>query len=169
MFYSFFPTATQPVIKLLVNPIYKLSINIGLVKHQPIIPLNHSSSSDIRSLTMSITPNDQHDNERRRAIALKALNERWKALNSGDQTKSQHLPKSFPQTSAKQQHQHSHNHSHQGHGHSHGGGERRVIPKFDIDELIKPIPLPPPPGMMPSSSSQSPSSPQSSTEPSTNN
>lgn len=121
----------------------------------------------MRSLTMSITPNDQHDNERRRAIALKALNERWKALNTGDQTKSQHLPKSFPQTSSKQQHQHGH--SHQGHGHSHGGGgERRVIPKFDIDELIKPIPLPPPPGMMPSSSLD-PSSPHSSTDPSINN
>lgn len=113
----------------------------------------------MRSLTMSITPSDQQDNERRRAIALKALNERWKALNAGDQTKSQHLPKSFPQAgiSAKQQ-QHSH------HGHSHG--ERRVVPKFDIDELIKPIPLPPPPGMMPLSPIQSSS--QSPTEPSTN-
>lgn len=150
----------QPVIKLLVNPIYKLSLNIGLVKHQPIIPLNHSSSSDMRSLTMSITPSDQQDNERRRAIALKALNERWKALNSGDQAKSQHLPKSFPQTSSKQHQQHSHQ-GHQGHSHSHG--ERIVIPKFDIDELIKPIPMPAPPGMMPSSLPQS-----SSTEPSPN-
>jgi hypothetical protein len=34
-----------------------------------------------------------------------------------------------------------------------------VIPKFDIDELIKPIPLPPPPGMI---------TPQPSTEPSPN-
>jgi hypothetical protein len=138
----------QPVINLLVNPIYKFSLNIGLVKYQPIIPLNHSSN-DVRSLTMSITPGDQHDNERRRAIALKALNERWKALN--DPTKSQ-LPKSFPQSSTssssnvpmKASHQHSHQHHHQ---HSHQ--ERRVIPKFDIDELIKPIPLPAPPGMMP--------------------
>lgn len=152
----------QPVIRLLVNPIYNLSLSIGLVKHQPIIPLNHSSSSDMRSLTMSITPSDQQDNERRRAIALKALNERWKALNAGDQTKSQHLPKSFPQAS-KQQHQHGHSHSHsQGH-HGHSHGERRVVPKFDIDELIKPIPLPPPPGMMPS-----PPSPSLPTEPSTN-
>lgn len=107
----------------------------------------------MRSLTMSITPSDQQDNERRRAIALKALNERWKALNAGDQVKAQHLPKSFPTSSSKHS-QHSH------HGHSHG--ERRVVPKFDIDELIKPIPLPPPPGMMPSSPTQS------STEPSTN-
>lgn len=109
----------------------------------------------MRSLTMSITPSDQQDNERRRAIALKALNERWKALNAGDQTKSQHLPKSFPH------HQHQQQHSH--HGHSHG--ERRVVPKFDIDELIKPIPLPPPPSMLPSSSQ---SLSQSPTEPSTN-
>lgn len=159
--FSFFPTAAQPVINLLVTPIYKFSINIGLVKHYPIIPLNHSSSSsnDMRSLTMSIsTPSDQQDNERRRAIALKALNERWKALNAGDQAKSQHLPKSFPQPGVSTKQQHSH------HGHSHS--ERRVIPKFDIDELIKPIPLPPPPGMMPLTPTQSSS--QSPTKPSTN-
>lgn len=134
----------QPFINLLVNPIYKMSLNIGLVKHQPIIPLNHSSSSDMRSLTMSMTPSDQQDNERRRAIALKALNERWKALNT-DASKT--LPKSFPQTTSaiakSQQHQHTGQSHH--HGHSH---ERIVIPKFDIDELIKPIPLGPPPSMM---------------------
>jgi hypothetical protein len=140
--FSFFPTAMQPVVNILVNPIYKLSLNIGLIKHHPIIPLNHSSS-DVRSLTMSITPNDQQDNERRRAIALKALNERWKAL-SGDNTKSQ-LPKSFPQTGT-QKPSHSH-HQHQ-HQHQHHHGERRVIPKFDIDEIMKPIPMPAPPGMM---------------------
>lgn len=138
----------QPFINLLVNPIYKLSLNLGLVKHQPIIPLNHSSTSDLRSLTMSISPSDQQDNERRRAIALKALNERWKALNA-DASKSQ-LPKSFPQTSAiaagKQPlHQHQHQSGFSHHGHSH---ERKVIPKFNIDEIMKPIPLPPPPGMM---------------------
>lgn len=139
----------QPFVNLLVNPIYKLSLNIGLVRHQPIIPLNHSSSSDLRSLTMSISPSDQQDNERRRAIALKALNERWKALNA-DPSKSQ-LPKSFPQTTVgKQQTSHPHNQagfSH--HGHSH---ERKVIPKFNIDEIMKPIPMPAPPGMMPSES-----------------
>jgi hypothetical protein len=164
-FFSFFPVASQPIINLLVNPIYKFSLHFGIVKHQPIIPLSHGSSSDIRSLTMSI-PSDQQDNERRRAIALKALNERWKALNAGDQTKTQqHLPKSFPQPqtgiASKQQHSHHHGHSHQHQGH----GERRVIPKFDIDELIKPIPLPPPPGMMPSSP---PPSSSSSLDPSTN-
>ncbi|CRL04131.1 CLUMA_CG017242, isoform A [Clunio marinus] len=145
-FANFFPTATQPVINFIVNPIYKMSLNIGLVKHQPIFPLNHPSSSDIRSMTMSISPSDQQDNERRRAIALKALNERWKALNS-DPQKSQ-LPKSFPQTSSMQQ-QHQQQQQHQAgfshHGHSH---ERKVIPKFNIDEIMKPIPMPAPPGMM---------------------
>lgn len=154
---SFFPTALQPVINLIVNPIYKFSLSIGLVKHQPIIPLNHSSSSDLRSLTMSISPSDQQDNERRRAIALKALNERWKALNA-DPSKSQ-LPKSFPQSAGKQQQQ-----QHQGsgfghHGHSH---ERKVIPKFNIDEIMKPIPMPAPPGMMPSEPSSTLESPSSS-------
>lgn len=142
----------QPVINLLVNPIYKLSLNIGIVKHQPIIPLNHSSS-DMRSLTMSITPSDQQDNERRRAIALKALNERWKALNAGDTNKSQ-LPKSFPQTNVSSKSQSSH-HSHgHGHSHSHHQHERKVIPKFNIDEIMKPIPLPPPPSMMQSPPSE---------------
>ncbi|KAL7029756.1 hypothetical protein ACKWTF_006345 [Chironomus riparius] len=150
IFANFFPTSIQPVINLLVNPIYKLSLNVGIVKHQPIIPLNHSSS-DMRSLTMSITPSDQQDNERRRAIALKALNERWKALNAGDTNKSQ-LPKSFPQTNVSSKSQSSH-HSHHGHSHSHQH-ERKVIPKFNIDELIKPIPLPPPPSMMQSSPSE---------------
>lgn len=129
-----------------------MSLNVGLVKHQPIIPLNHSSSSDLRNLTMSISPSDQQDNERRRAIALKALNERWKSLNA-DPTKSQ-LPKSFPQqatTSIGKQQLHQHQQagfSH--HGHSH---ERKVIPKFNIDEIMKPIPMPAPPGMMPAESS----------------
>lgn len=68
------------------------------------------------------------------AIALKALNERWKALN--DPSKSQ-LPKSFPQTTAGKQPVHQGGFSH--HGHSH---ERKVIPKFNIDEIMKPIPLP---------------------------
>lgn len=119
-----------------------MSLNIGLVKHQPIIPLNHSSTSDsMRSLTMSIVPADQsQDNERRRAIALKALNERWKSLNA-DPSKS--LPKSFPQTTAGKQPAHQSGFSQ--HGHSH---ERKVIPKFNIDEIMKPIPLPAPPGMM---------------------
>lgn len=149
--FSFFPTGMQPVINLLVNPIYKLSLNIGIVKHQPIIPLSNHSSSDMRSLTMSITPSDQQDNERRRAIALKALNERWKALNSGDANKSQQLPKSFPQTSNKSQHSHHHGHSH----------ERKVIPKFNIDEILKPIPLPMPPSMMQSPPQDMSDSPKS--------
>lgn len=130
----------QPFINLLVNPIYKISISIGIVKHQPIIPLNHSSSSDVRSLTMSISQDQSQDNERRRAIALKALNERWKALNA-DPSKSQ-LPKSFPQTTAGKQPAHQVGFSH---GHSH---ERIVTPKFRIDEIMKPIPMPAPPGMM---------------------
>jgi hypothetical protein len=149
----------QPFVNLLVNPIYKMSLSIGLIKHQPIIPLNHSSSSDMRSLTMSISPTDQsQDNERRRAIALKALNERWKALNA-DPSKSQ-LPKSFPQATAGKQQGHQGGFSH---GHSH---ERKVIPKFNIDEIMKPIPLPPPPSMMipPQEPSTSPTQPSSSND-----
>lgn len=150
-YFSFFPTVIQPFVNLLVNPIYKLSLNIGLVKHQPIIPM--SSSSDLRSLTMSISPSDQHDNERRRAIALKALNERWKSLNA-DPSKSQ-LPKSFPQASAGKPMGHQHQSGFSHHGHSH---DRVVIPKFDLHEIMKPIPLPAPPGMLPA---ETPSPPPS--------
>lgn len=126
-----------------MNPIYKLSINIGIINplHASIIPLSQSAQ-ELRMSSVSVN-SDQLDNERRRAIALRALNERWKSLNA-DSSKHQ-IPKSFPQS--KQQHQHGH-----GHGHSHGPGfnhshnqERKVIPKFNIDEIMKPIPLPPPP------------------------
>ena len=146
---SFFPTIMQPFINLLVTPLYKISLNIGLVKHQPIIPLS-SSSSEMRPLTTLSSDQHQQETERRRAIALKALNERWKALNA-DGSKSHQLPKSFPM----QQQASAGGFSH--HGHSH---ERKVIPKFNIDEIMKPIPMPAPPGMMPAEapSSQSPDS-----------
>jgi hypothetical protein len=150
--FSFFPTKTQPFINLLVNPVYKMSLSIGLVKHQPIIPLH--SSSDIRSLSISPTDNQQ-DNERRRAIALKALNERWKSLNV-DSSKS-HLPKSFPKSQTQT--------TSVGKGsHGHAPHERKVIPKFTVDEILKlsAIPMPPPPGMM-----ANPSTESFSTDPST--
>lgn len=117
------------------------------------IPLNQSSN-ELRMSSLSLSSNDQQDNERRRAIALRALNERWKSLTTLDASKTQ-IPKSFPQSSTQKLH---HSHSPQGsssqiqmgfaapsnshHGHSH---DRIVIPKFNIDEIIKPIPLPPPP------------------------
>lgn len=93
---------------------------------------------------------------RRRAIALRALNERWKSLNA-DTSKNQ-IPKSFPHSSSQKHLSHpSSNSTNQAHGfaspsniqhgHSH---ERVVIPKFNIDEIMRPIPLPPPPSLNPS-------------------
>ena len=137
----------QPVIRLLVNPIYKASLKLNLVqKHE--LPFTQLQTNDLRSVTTQSSA-DQHDMERRKQIALKALNDRWKALNATDATKMS-TPKSFPQQSKQ-------GHSHGGHA---GHQERRVIPKFDINELMRPIPLPPPPSMV-SPASSSPSTIQS--------
>lgn len=152
---SFFPQPLQPAVHILVNPIYKLSVNVGIVSPltQPMIPLSQSNES-LRMSSISVSSNDQQDNERRRAIALRALNERWKSLNA-DASKNQ-IPKSFPQSTSHKHHSHSPAQSNpsQGHGfaaapniqhgHSH---DRVVIPKFNIDEIMKPIPLPPPPSL----------------------
>lgn len=129
-----------------MNPIYKVSIGVGLVNPltSPLIPLSQSTQ-ELRLSSQSVNSNsDQQDNERRRAIALRALNERWKSLNA-DSSKHQ-IPKSFPQS--KQLHGHGHGH---GHGHSHDS--RKVIPKFSLDEIMKPIPLPPPPSLVETSAS----------------
>jgi hypothetical protein len=140
----------QPVISILVNPIYKFSLRFNLVRPPIIQAIPSSSSSELRSVTVSMPNIDQQDMERRRQIALKALNERWKAMNISD---SKSLPKSFPQAPQPKGHGHSHS---AGHSHQHGSHGQQVIPKFDINEIMKPIPMPAPPGMMPPSPSSIP-------------
>lgn len=128
-----------------------MSVNLGIVSPltQPMIPL--SQSNDLRMSSLSVSSNDQQDNERRRAIALRALNERWKSLNA-DASKNQ-IPKSFPPSSSHKHPTQSTPSSNQGHGFAgpsniqHHSHERIVIPKFNIDEIMKPIPLPPPPSL----------------------
>lgn len=150
----------QPVVSILVNPIYLCSLRFGLIR-KPIIQAIPSSSSDLRSVSISSPTMDQQDMERRRQIALRALNERFKAVNTTDSNKS--LPKSFPQTqSMSSKHHHGHQ-QHHSHGHSHNSGFQ-VIPKFDINEIMKPIPLPPPPSMLPSQTIPSPESKSSYSE-----
>lgn len=146
----------QPVICLLVNPIYKASLKLNLVKKHE-IPFTQFNTNDLRSVSVQNNA-DQNDMERRKQIALKALNDRWKAMNATDATKMS-TPKSFPQQSAgASRHGHSHGPPHAGHQ------ERRVVPKFDINELMKPIPLPAPPSMMSPAISSSPSTLQSPTD-----
>ena len=144
----------QPVICLLVNPIYKASLKLNLVKKHE-IPFTQFNTNDLRSVSVQSTA-DQNDMERRKQIALKALNDRWKAMNATDATKMS-TPKSFPQQAASAS---RHGHSHGAHA---GHQERRVVPKFDINELMKPIPLPAPPSMM-SPATSSPSTLQSPTD-----
>uniref|UniRef100_A0A1I8MPI8 Eukaryotic integral membrane protein (DUF1751) n=1 Tax=Musca domestica TaxID=7370 RepID=A0A1I8MPI8_MUSDO len=119
-FASFFPNIMQPVIQILVKPIYGCCLKVGVVK-PPAPP--RVSAANLTSVSISMPGVDPHDVERRRQIALKALSERLKATET---TKHTPLPKSFPTVAgAGHGHGHSHNHQHQhkhhhGHGHGHG-------------------------------------------------
>lgn len=118
--FSFFPNVLQPFIAVLVNPIHVFFLRIGLIK--PHAPPRSSTSSSLSSV-VSIPGVDMNDMERRRQIALKALNERLSRTT--DASRQNILPKSFP-------HSHHHGHGHglgqghshghsQGHSHAHGG------------------------------------------------
>lgn len=118
-----------------------------------------------------------NDMERRRQIALKALNERLSRTT--DASRQHILPKSFPH-SHHHQHQHGghgHHHGHHGHGsHHHGGGSGGgqppfiAPPKVPMTFTIPAIPLPPPPSMVPPAQpNQLTSSPDTSTEQSAQN
>lgn len=159
---SFFPNVLQPAINTLVKPLHKLSLTIGVIKqHSPskntILPMTSSTSSHNSSTY------DIHDMERRRQIALKALSERL--TRSTDSSKQKLLPKSFPMN------HHSHGgHSHGGHshgGHSHGGHHQHGDsdqPSFlskprpsPMEFTIPAIPLPPPPSMVDTTQTTTPS------------
>nr|XP_014102695.1 transmembrane protein 115 [Bactrocera oleae] len=128
-FASFFPNVMQPVISILVNPIYICCLKLGVVK-TPAPPRSSSLAGSLSSVSIQIPGADAHDIERRRQIALKALSER---LKSTDAARHNQLPKSFPTVSSggapmsghhhhhhqKHQHHHSQQHGHHSHGHGH--------------------------------------------------
>lgn len=143
----------QPFISILVNPIHIFCLRIGAIR--PHAPPRSSTSSSLSSV-VSIPGVDMNDMERRRQIALKALNERLSRTT--DASRQHILPKSFPH-SHHHQHQHQHQHQHHGHhnhGHHHGGdgggggGQPPFIapPKVPMSYTIPAIPLPPPPSMV---------------------
>lgn len=106
-FASFFPAVLQPIISILVNPIYKCSIKMGIIK--PLISLP-SSRSSLTSVSVSMPGVDPHDMERRRQIALKALSERLSRAT--DSSRQNTLPKSFPNVKAGSSKNHHHQHHH---------------------------------------------------------
>ncbi|KAL9923553.1 transmembrane protein 115 [Glossina fuscipes] len=123
-FASFFPSVTQPVISILVNPIYMCCLKMSIVK--PPAPPRISSAACLMSISVSMPGVDPHDIERRRQIALKALSER---LKSTENSRHNQLPKSFPTVAGQHhqpphkhhgQHQHHHHQHLQSHSHSHG-------------------------------------------------
>ncbi|XP_075149246.1 transmembrane protein 115 [Haematobia irritans] len=125
-FASFFPNIMQPVIHLLVNPIYKFFLRVGVVK--PPAPPRIASAASLTSVSISMPGVDPHDIERRRQIALKALSERLKTTET---TKHTQLPKSFPTVAGPGGHghghqQHKHHHGHHGHSHHHGSQHHHI-------------------------------------------
>ncbi|XP_053958033.1 transmembrane protein 115 [Anastrepha ludens] len=130
-FASFFPSVMQPVISILVNPIYICCLKLSVVK-TPAPPRSASLAGSLSSVSIQMPGADAHDIERRRQIALKALSER---LKTTDAARHNQLPKSFPTVTSgggpmaghqhHHKHQHHHNqhqhqhHQHHGHGHSH--------------------------------------------------
>ncbi|CAD6996887.1 unnamed protein product [Ceratitis capitata] len=123
-FASFFPNVMQPVIGILVNPIYICCLKLGVVK-TPAPPRSSSLTGSLSSVSIQIPGADAHDVERRRQIALKALSDRLKFT---DAARNSQLPKSFPKVSSGvapmsgHHHKHQHHGHHHGHGHSHGHG-----------------------------------------------
>lgn len=115
---------------------------------------------------------DMNDMERRRQIALKALNERLSRTT--DASRQNILPKSFPHSHHGHGH-HGHGHGHHGHGHGHGhnhghhgqqsGGQPSFIATQKVPMTtftIPAIPLPPPPSAIQSNIVPSPISGSSS-------
>ncbi|XP_066260872.1 transmembrane protein 115 isoform X1 [Euwallacea similis] len=71
-FASFFPNVIQPPIAIVSNSIYNALVKIGLCKKS----VRKFDMANPSGVTVSVPSMDQHDMERRRQIALKALSER---------------------------------------------------------------------------------------------
>ncbi|XP_030750291.1 transmembrane protein 115 [Sitophilus oryzae] len=71
-FASFFPNVIQPPITIISNSIYNGLVKIGICKRN----LRKFDMTNPSGVTISVSNMDQHDMERRRQIALKALSER---------------------------------------------------------------------------------------------
>lgn len=94
----FFPNVLQPIVSVVVNPIYYMCRRLGVIRHVPVPPAT-SNTLPLSSVSISMGGVDPYDMERRRQIALKALNERLSKAT--DSSRSKALPKSFPQSTIK--------------------------------------------------------------------
>ncbi|XP_055711773.1 transmembrane protein 115 [Phlebotomus papatasi] len=97
-FVRFFPNVLQPIVSVVVNPIYYMCRRLGVIRHVPVPPAT-SNTLPLSSVSISMGGVDPYDMERRRQIALKALNERLSKAT--DSSRSKALPKSFPQSTIK--------------------------------------------------------------------
>ncbi|GJQ80375.1 hypothetical protein Trydic_g12238 [Trypoxylus dichotomus] len=87
-FASFFPNVIQPPIAVVSNTIYGTFVNMGICRKV----VRRFDIANPTGVTISIPGNDQHDMERRRQIALKALSERLSKSHAQD--KQLLIPKS---------------------------------------------------------------------------
>ncbi|KAL5281849.1 TMEM115 family protein [Megaselia abdita] len=102
-FASFFPTFMQKYLNVVLNPIYICCLRFGVIKKPETSKLPSNSSQ-----LMMVSVADPHDIERRRQIAMKALNDRLK--HTGDNSRTS-VPRSFPRpNTGGGVHSHSHHH-----------------------------------------------------------
>lgn len=89
--FRFFPTVLQPIVKILVNLLYIVGLRSGCrnakKQQEPLLPTTSSTSSRA-SLDQQLSDMDYVDVERRRQIALKALNERLSSQKTRHQSSS---------------------------------------------------------------------------------
>ncbi|XP_060529002.1 transmembrane protein 115 [Cylas formicarius] len=71
-FASFFPNVIQPPIAVVSNSVYNILVRLGICKRS----IRKFDMSNPTGVTVTVSNVDQHDMERRRQIALKALSER---------------------------------------------------------------------------------------------
>ncbi|XP_014260781.1 transmembrane protein 115 [Cimex lectularius] len=91
-FASFFPNVLQPAISVISNMVYSALVKAGLCRRTV---RKFDMSTAPTGVTVTLPGNDPHDMERRRQIALKALNERLSksdALRGASGHSSQAVP-----------------------------------------------------------------------------
>ncbi|KAL1497277.1 hypothetical protein ABEB36_008269 [Hypothenemus hampei] len=94
-FASFFPNVIQPPIAVVSNSIYNTLMRIGICRKS----VRKVDMANPSGVTISIPSVDQHDMERRRQIALKALSER---LSKSYSDKQSLLPLAGPSNAPKE-------------------------------------------------------------------
>ncbi|KAL4216330.1 hypothetical protein ACF0H5_024057 [Mactra antiquata] len=76
-FASFFPSQVQPVISIMSNSIFAIFVKVKICKK----PQRHYDVSSPTTITITLPGTDPQDAERRKNLAIKALNERLSKAN----------------------------------------------------------------------------------------